>query len=513
MKLLKICLALGCLLSSPFVSAQSAPIVQIQSGRIAGLHQQDVDIFLGIPYAKPPLGELRWQRPLTAPAWRGIRQATTFGPSCMQAPLPNDAAPLPDNYSEDCLTLNIWRPSQLKGPTPVMVWIHGGGFVNGGSASPVYDGAAFARAGVIFVSFNYRLGRLGFFAHPAMDGNMFVGNFGLTDQIKALRWVQDNIIQFGGDPRNVTLFGESAGGYSINALLSSRFGRDLFQKAIIQSGNGRHSLAGEQSWQQAKTIGMAFAAAHGIGGTDKMALQALRALPATEITGDLNLWTMAKNHQTYSGPMTDGQVVEKEPQVAYQRGDFARVPLLVGANSADLGFVTTPPVNREAVLAQFGADSSAAAMAYSGITDKNALAYQIAMQKLMLEPARFVARTFAAHNTPVWQYRFGYVAKRQQHNGAGATHASEIPFIFNTLPAVYGDKVTTEDQQVANMMQQYWVNFAKTGNPNGTSLPEWQQYQPTTDRLLWIAPQGISATQSLTDPQQAQLDLVEKLQQ
>lgn len=513
MKLLKICLALGCLVGSLSVNAQSAPIVQIQSGRIAGLQQQGVDIFLGIPYAKPPVGDLRWQRPLTASAWRGIRQATSFGASCMQAPLPGDAAPLPDNYSEDCLTLNIWRPSHFKGPTPVMVWVHGGGFVNGGSASPVYDGAAFARAGVIFVSFNYRLGRLGFFAHPAMDGTMFVGNFGLTDQIKALRWVQDNIIQFGGDPRNVTLFGESAGGYSINALLSSRFGRDLFQKAIIQSGNGRHSLAGEQTWQQAKAVGVAFATAHGINGTDKAALQALRALPATEVTGDLNMWNMGQNRATYSGPMIDGQVVEKEPQDAYQRGDFARVPLLVGANSADLGFVMTQPNNRAAVLAQFGSAAEAAAIAYANVADKNALAYQVAMQKMMLEPARFVARTFAEKNTPVWQYRFGYVAQHQQATWAGAPHASEIPFIFNTLSAVYGDKITAEDQQVANMMQQYWVNFAKTANPNSASLPEWQQYQQASDRLLWIAPQGVSATQSLTDPQKSQLDLVEKLQQ
>ena len=512
MNLVKWMAACGCLCFAILANAQSGPIVQIQSGRLEGIQQQGIEVFLGIPYAKPPLGELRWQRPLTAPSWRGIRKADAFGPSCMQATFPGDALPLPDNYSEDCLTLNIWRPSQFRGPTPVMVWVHGGGFVNGGSASPVYNGAAFAKAGVIFVSFNYRLGRLGFFAHPAMDGNMFVGNFGLTDQIKALRWVQDNIIQFGGDPRNVTLFGESAGGYAINALLSSRFGRDLFQKAIIQSGNGRHSLNGEQSWSQAAAMGMAFAQAHGVMGTDKAALEKLRVLPAADVTGDLNLQTMSQNRQTYSGPMTDGQVVEKEPQEAYLKGDFARVPLLIGANSADLGFVLQKPDNRETVLTQFAANTAAATSAYKGITDTTALAQHIAMQKLMLEPARFVARAFAERGTPVWQYRFGYVASSRQNAWQGAPHASEIPYIFNTLDAVYGAQTSTDDKAVASMMQAYWVNFAKTGNPNGADLPLWPKYNTAADEILWVAPQGKSATAAVADPQQAQLDLVEKLQ-
>ncbi|MFQ6370549.1 carboxylesterase/lipase family protein [Shewanella sp. YIC-542] len=507
MNLLKWTAALCCLAAAAVASAKPGPIVQIQSGRIEGMQQHNVDAFLGIPYAKAPLGDLRWQRPLTAVAWRGIKKAVAFGPSCMQAPAATPGVTLPGNYSEDCLTLNVWRPSHSKGPAPVMVWFHGGGLVNGGSAAPQYDGSAFARAGVMFVSINYRLGRLGFFAHPAMDGNMFVGNFGYTDQIKALRWVQDNIIQFGGNPRNITLFGDEAGGYAVHALLSSRFGRDLFQKAIIQSGNGRYSPAGAQSWEQAKAAGMAFSQRQQINGSDKIALQALRKLPANVITGDLNLQTLAKNRLTYSGPMIDGQVVEKSPQDAYRKGDFARVPLLIGTDGRMAGNRMTPaPIttDRQTLLAQFAADSTAASRAYGAIEDDHTLAQRIALQKTQLEPTRFVARTFANRQTPVWQYRFAYQPEHLATNSLGA-----LPFIFNTLPSV-SKQVSEHDQQLAHMLLQYWVNFAKNGDPNGDTLPTWQPYNSAKDNILSINRLGVTAMQ--TDPQQAQLDLIEKRQ-
>ncbi|MFM2484473.1 carboxylesterase/lipase family protein [Celerinatantimonas yamalensis] len=488
------------------------PIVQLQSGRIEGSVQNGVDRFLGIPYARPPVGTLRWQRPLSAKPWQGIKQTTTFGPSCLQTPLKGDAAPLPPRYSEDCLTLNVWRPSQIQQRMPVMVWIHGGGFVNGGSAAIVYAGRSFARQGIVFVSINYRLGRLGFFAHPALTNNLFHGNYGLMDQIKALRWVQDNIISFGGDPSNVTLFGESAGGFSVHALLTSHYSRDLFNKAIIESGGGRVNINGDYPWNKAVQTGLAFAKAHGISGSGADALAKLRALPAKMVAGDINMWNMGAQRATYSGPMMDGHVMTENPEKAYQAGDFAHIPILVGANSFDLGFVMRHYKNRADIFKQFGKQAAQAAHAYANVHPLKALAYRIAMQKMMIEPARFVAQEFAKQHVPVWEYRFGYVAKSRQDQWPGAVHASEIPYVFNTLNATYADKVTASDQQMATLIHQYWVNFAKTGNPNGKGLANWPQYSLKKDQLMWFSPKGAENSHAVRDPQQSQLDLVQLLQ-
>jgi para-nitrobenzyl esterase len=191
--------------------------------------------------------------PQPVTAWQGVRSAKHYGKDCLQEPFPWDAAPLGIGFSEDCLTLNVWRPANASGKLPVMVWIYGGGFVNGGSSPAVYAGDAFARQGVVFVSFNYRVGRFGFFAHPALANDPLRGNYGLMDQLAALKWVKNNITNFNGDPDNVTLFGESAGGFSVNSLLTSKEASGLFQKAIIQSGSGRHSIVPHQNWQQAKS--------------------------------------------------------------------------------------------------------------------------------------------------------------------------------------------------------------------------------------------------------------------
>lgn len=493
-------------------SAVAAPIVQLHSGRVEGYSAHGVDAFLGIPYAKPPVGELRWQRPLSAKSWQGIKKTTAFGPSCLQTPFKGSATPLPDNYSENCLTLNVWRPSSGKGRLPVMVWIYGGGFVNGGSASPVYSGKAFAKSGVIFVSFNYRLGRLGFFAHPALSGNLFRGNYGLMDQIKALRWIQDNIISFGGDPNNVTVVGESAGGYSIHALLTSHYSRNLFNKAIIESGGGRYQINGQYPWKQAQQTGVQFAKQLGIDdASGEQALAQMRALPGKTIAGDLNLWNMWPQRKTYSGPMMDGHVISQNPEQAYRAGDFAHVPLLVGANDDDMGIIRQHYKNREQLLSIFGPNRSQAATAYRDIHNTDALAALIARQRMMIEPARFVAQEFARQNVPVWEYRFGYVADARKGQWQGARHASEIAYVFKTLDSTYGKAVTPRDQKMADLIHQYWVNFAKTGNPNGASLPHWPDYSSKADQLMWFSPRGAADSHAQQDPQQAQLNSVEQL--
>lgn len=488
------------------------PIVQLKSGRIEGVSHNHVDRFLGIPYARAPIGLLRWQRPLSAIPWQGIRQAFSFGPSCMQNPSKGDMAPSIDKFSEDCLTVNVWRPRHFAAPLPVMVWIHGGGFVNGGSSSAVYSGAGFARSGVILVSFNYRLGRFGFFAHPSLNGNLFRGNYGFMDQIKALRWVQDNIMSFGGDPNNVTVFGESAGGYSVNMLLTSHYSRNLFNKAIIESGNGRYNITPHMSWKKASRIGTNFAKQHGIIGQGSQALTKLRALSAQQILAGIDLSNFQSPKELYSGPMMDGRVMSESPQQSYRSGDYMHIPVMIGANAMDLGFVEGHPKTRSAVFKQYGMDPLAANQAYSESLSVSALSYRIAMQKLMIEPARFVAKALSAHHSAVWEYRFGYVAKDKQDKWPGAIHTSEIPYVFDTLNAAYPKAVTASDQQMAALMHQYWVNFAKTGNPNGSGLPRWPQYHRQQDQLFWFSPKGVKDSQAIVDPQKAQLDLVAKTQ-
>ncbi|CAG8998535.1 MAG: Para-nitrobenzyl esterase [Candidatus Celerinatantimonas neptuna] len=500
------------LVSCGVLAQQRGPIVQLKSGRIEGEYKHHVDSFLGIPYARAPIGQLRWQRPLSVVPWKGIRLATSFGPGCMQKPYKGDMAPPVKAFSEDCLTVNVWRPHHFSAPLPVMVWVHGGGFVNGGSSPAIYSGAGFARSGVILVSFNYRLGRFGFFAHPSLNDNLFRGNYGFMDQIKVLRWVQDNIMSFGGDPNNVTLFGESAGGYSGNMLLTSHYSRNLFNKAIIESGNGRYNITPHLTWKPASDTGVDFAREYGITGNGKQALTKLRALSAKEILGGVNLSNFKSLDKNYAGPMIDGRIVSEPPQQAYRSGDYMHIPVLIGANSMDFGGVEGHPKTRDAVFRQYGMDPNIANQVYPKDMSVNVLNDRIAMQKLMIEPARFVAKALSAHHTPVWEYRFGYIATEKQRKWSGAIHASEIPYVFNTLNAAYPKVVTTSDQKMAKLMHQYWVNFAKTGNPNGAGLPEWPQYRRQQDRLFWFSPKGVANSRAIVDPQKVQLDLVAKTQ-
>ncbi|MCL2897315.1 carboxylesterase/lipase family protein [Brenneria tiliae] len=502
-------LAAGLLLLSAASQAVSAdgPRVALDGGGIAGTTRQGVDAFKGVPFAAPPLGELRWQPPQPAPRWTGIRPAAAYGKDCMQEPFPGDAAPLGVGFSEDCLTVNVWRPADARGPLPVMVWIYGGGFVNGGSSPEVYSGEEFARQGVVFVSFNYRVGRFGFFAHPALADQPLRGNYGLMDQIAALQWVQKNIAAFNGDAQNVTLFGESAGGFAIHSLLTSDLAKGLFHKAIIQSGGGRHNLAIAQDWPRAEQAGLAFAQANAISGKDENALAALRGIPADKVVNGLN---MAISPADYSGPMIDGKLIIGEPQDLYRRGDFQRIPLLIGATDADIGFPPKAATLDEAVAVFAAADRRQAKQAYRGLSPQ-AVAMAISSDGFMVEPARFVARIWDKAGIPAWQYRFGYVADSMRDQWQGAVHASEIPYVFNTLTARYGEQVTANDRAVARQTQQYWVNFARTGRPDGADLPQWERYSRQKDNILIVPAGGAQHTAQQPDPWRQRLDLVEKL--
>ncbi|WP_368547404.1 carboxylesterase/lipase family protein [Klebsiella pneumoniae] len=482
------------------------PQVNVAEGRILGSEQQGVEAFKGIPFAAPPVGELRWQPPQPVKAWHGVLAAKHYGKDCLQKPFPGDAAPLGVGFSEDCLTLNVWRPAKASGKLPVMVWVYGGGFVNGGSSPAVYAGDAFARQGVVFVSFNYRVGRFGFFAHPALAKDPMRGNYGLMDQIAALKWVKKNIACFNGDPDNVTLFGESAGGFSVNSLLTSKEAAGLFHKAIIQSGSGRHNIVPHQSWQQAEKAGLAFAAEHGISGNDSKALAALRQLPANTVVSGLNMATMKSSD--YSGPMIDGRIITAEPHELYSKGEFNKVPLIVGSNNADIGFAPQVTTQDEA-LASFAADlRDKAAKAYRSMSPQE-MANAIASDSFMVEPARYMARVWSDNQLQVWEYRFGYVAQTLRARTGGAQHASEIPYVFNTLKARYAGTVKPQDQAVAAQMHQYWLNFAKSGRPDTQNLPAWPAFNRQADNLLLIPTAGAEETQTQRDPWKERLDLAE----
>src|SRR6516225_7634296 len=256
-------------LSTCLVFSQDTALqVTIESGKLRGSSTDGVVSFKGIPFAAPPVGQLRWRAPQPVAPWSGVREATSFQSDCMQVPFPSDAAPLGTKPAEDCLYLNVWKPdAATTDKLPVMVWIYGGGFVNGGSSPAVYDGSQFAKKGVVFVSFNYRLGRFGFFAHPALtreNADGLLGNYGFLDQIAALQWVQKNILAFGGDPGNVTIFGESAGGFSVHMLMGSPLAQGLFHKAIIESGGGRANLGGPRFLSTSLPGGPASAESYGI---------------------------------------------------------------------------------------------------------------------------------------------------------------------------------------------------------------------------------------------------------
>ncbi|MET0401997.1 MAG: carboxylesterase family protein [Cystobacter sp.] len=395
------------------------PQVRVAGGTLQGAEEEGIVSFKGVPFAAPPVGELRWRPPQPVQEWSGVREATAFGHDCMQIPFPSDAAPLGTPPAEDCLTLNLWRPASAPadGKLPVMVWIYGGGFVNGGSSPAVYDGSRFARRGVVLVSFNYRLGRLGFFAHPALTAEAAggpTGNFGYMDQLAALEWVRDHIARFGGDPHNVTVFGESAGGGSVHTLLTSPKARGLFHKAIIMSGGGRGALMGNRELSRptpdgrpsAESIGEAFARSVGVSQTGPEALSALRALSVERLV-DFNL--MSLGTPTYAGPMVDGQLVPETPDAAYRAGRWNQVPVMVGATSADIGASAAP--DKEQLFAAFP-DPQAARAAYdpSGTTDLGTLNGLVGMDRRMIEPARFTARAVAGRGQPAYHYRFSYVA-------------------------------------------------------------------------------------------------------
>jgi para-nitrobenzyl esterase len=386
--------------------------------------------------------------------------------------------------SEDCLTLNIWSPEKVDAPAPVMVWIHGGGFVMGSASQDGFDGASLAKRGVVLVSFNFRLGRFGFFAHPELTAEAAggpTGNFALMDQIAALRWIHENISSFGGDPQNVTIFGESGGGASVAHLMAIEDAAGLFHKAIIQSGGGRLRWAPMVQTGKdkgAEAAGLAFSKSlKGSGDT----IAQLRALPSETILGEVSFSKLRS--KIYSGPMIDGALVKREFLASFAEGREARIPVIVGANSAELNHMPwiAKFLIRRGVKKALKTRLDEIESAYGG---KRALDHNLINDWGFVEPARSLARRHGANGAPAYLYEFDYVHTALRTEFEGARHASEVAFVFDTVGKGDGVTPSDEDRRVSAEVGAYWTSFAKTGAPAPEGLPQWPTYDPAVDERM-----------------------------
>ena len=463
----------------PARAGQGKPgAVVLDSGPVSGTVGDDgVDSYLGIPYAAAPVGALRWEPPQPVVAWTQPRQAVAFGPACPQT------GPLEAGSSEDCLSLNVWTPARAPGAgLPVMVWLHGGGFTFGASSQPEYDGRNLAHQGVVVVTVNYRLGPLGYLAHPklAAGASGVSGNFGLLDQIEALKWVRRNIAAFGGDPGRVTLFGQSAGSRSVSLLTLSPLAAGLFHRAIAQSGGpiiGSEYLTpafnGDQ--ENVSRMGQELSARLGCD-TAPDELACLRAKSAQAVLVAADCRTNIFEDGLFFAPVFDGRVLPRDPAAAYREGRQQPVPMIVGSTGNE--GTTYLRGERDLTLgkyatfltARFGARTAEALALFPAATDADVARAIDACITVATnaQPARYVARALERARTPAYLYRFTRKPDTARARELGAFHGVDLAYVFGNMPA--GDGYTDADRELSRQVMAYWVHFAETGDPNGPGL-------------------------------------------
>jgi para-nitrobenzyl esterase len=460
----------------------SSNVIAVESGKLEGQQQDGVRVFKGIPYAAAPLGPLRWRAPQPPAKWTGTRKANGFGAACAQPDFSQLSGPktigrslsgiawvlwmdvpnAPD-ASEDCLFLNIWTPLNAA-QAPVMVFIHGGG---GSGAIPVWDGSAFARDGVVLVTLNYRNFTSGKFAHPSLTASAApsepLSRFDLMDQIAALQWVRRNISAFGGDPYNVTLFGQSAGGASTLQLMTAPSAHGLFHKAIVQSGNGWWASFNQAQYE---IVGVLLAQQAGLprqATAGQLRSLALEAMP----------WIGAFNF--------DGRLLPEDPTAAIASGKMADIPMIIGWNSNDGSSLQ----DGLAEIVKNASPDLKTAYADLGTSDDD-LAYRMYTDSHVAAPARWIARR-SAEGQPTYLYQFSYVRSMDRAQSRGAPHSSELPYVFDSWDKFAPKlRLSDEDRKVTQIMHSCWVSFARSGKPDCIDAPEWPRYSASEDKLMNI---------------------------
>ena len=494
------------LFSFRILHGQDSDIINVEGGKVSGIFNQEsgVHIFKGIPFAAPPIGELRWRAPQPVVLWEGIKECDKFGPSPMQAkPAPfmfwSSEFLIPEEpIDEDCLYLNVWTKSKNNSEKlPVIVYIYGGGFQSGGSGCLIYDGEAMAKKDIVFVSINYRVGVFGFLAHPELtkeSEHQTSGNYAILDMIAALHWVKNNIAQFGGDPDNVTIAGQSAGSFGVNYLTVSPLASGLFHKAIAQSGAGflTSSFRPNMDLKAAENAGLEYAKKFG-----DSSMSDLRSKTAEEI---FNM------RGGMSWPFVDGYVIPESIMDAYQNGHQNDVPVIVGWNKDDIVMGMPQPTEqfKKRIESRYGDLADDFFKVYPVGTEEQARQSQFDMGRDQTFGAQmyiWARLQISLGGALVYVYNFNRALPAYNKETAfGAFHSGEIVYAYDNLHAL--DRPWEPvDQEIATIMSQYWVNFAKTGDPNGEGLPQWDAYN-TKDEMVIVLDEN---TMQKTLPDQAKL--------
>jgi para-nitrobenzyl esterase len=456
--------------------------VKVEQGQLHGkpINDGKVRAFLGIPFAAPPVGDLRWRPPEAPAKWKGIRDATQYGAHCEQVPF-SDMSFQDAGMSEDCLYLNVFTPADAKGGSklPVMFWIHGGGYFSGSASEPRHNGDFLPTKGVVLVTINYRLGVFGFLATEELieEGGGAAGNYGLMDMIAALRWVNGNIAKFGGDPAKVTIFGESAGSFAVSTLMASPLAQGLFTRAIGESG-------------AAMAVGLGGGTVDEAAAANTNWVQSLGATSLAELRTMRPETILEASHKTGAprfSPVIDGKVLREPVAATYAQGKQAHVPLLAGWNRDEGNVAAAKAMTAAQWRLQAETDFADRAAEflelYPGTSDEQAARSFIDYSGdtfIALGTWKWIEAQVKTGEAPVYRYHFELAAPASKfHPDVAAFHSDDIEYVFGTLDTRAGAVWRPEDRKLSDEMMDYWTNFAKTGDPNGPGLPEWPRYDKT----------------------------------